>query len=939
MDRKQSKQKKNTKKQQAKAPVAWYKKHFILEVLYYVPYIYISIFKYIYKLALKTSQTVTNSVKTHSALAWGWLIKRVKLLQITYKRPKLSEFRLNFKVNSDLTKFFRKELKGLKGELRDLSNLFSHFYKWVLSKVKSILSTKIEFPTVVINLPIRKAQTSKAKKTKQSKPQIVTETGISFTTLLKKAFFTAFEFIYKTAKSILSSILKVILWPFKTIYKILKAIFSFEIRFKLFSFRTFLLISFTVGLYLGTAVYYVVWKDLPKVESLSFSEPRQTTTIYDRKGNILYRLYNDEDRSIVPLAEIPDDLINATIAIEDQTFFEHNGLSIKGIIRAAKKTFFEDDLEGGSTITQQLVKNSLLTAERTYERKAKEAIIAVEVERKYSKKQILEMYLNKISYGGTAYGIKSASKRYFGKELNDLTLAESAYLAGLPASPSRYSPFAGNLEAGKERQKLVLNSMVSSGFITQEEADLADAEKLEFKNPAERIIAPHFVNYVISELEDKYGQLMVMQGGLDVFTSIDMDIQTELESIVETEVAKLARNNVSNGAAVVTHPQTGEILAMVGSSNYWDTANDGNVNITVSPRQPGSSIKPLTYSLALENGYTVNSLIDDTPVSYALAGQAPYKPVNYDGKFHGRVTIRQALANSYNIPAVKLLDNLGVSTLVEHGKKMGITTWDDSSRFGLSLTLGAGEVKMTDMAVAYGVFANQGYRRDLNPILKIYDAYGNVIEENDCVDFLDESPSILTRRAWFETNALASTASYTEIPASKTCQKTKVISEFNAFMISNVLTDNKARSSAFGSNSQLNVTKKQFAVKTGTTNNEKDNWAIGYNDDYVIVTWVGNNYNAPMNGLASGYVGSSTIWRKAVDYLIDNKPMAEAISRPAGLVEVNICPLTNTLACAGCPNVKQIFEKGTEPKYACNPEVIQQMLHKDEEEEEDSSEE
>lgn len=911
--------------------MVWYKKHFLLEVLYYIPYTYISILIYISKLAWKGIFPIINSAKTHSTSfagmlknKFGGLVSRLKTIKINVPKVKLAAPRIvlpklpkvRFKpTDFGIKKFLIGEYNGFRKEFRNLYKLAKRLYKVVSKWIRKFNSIEIE-----INLP--KPTIPQFKLPEMKKPEIALP-------VIKPAVIKS-----KTPRSsgnFFSRITNILFWPFRMVIKIIKAVFNFEIRFRLFSFRTFLIVFFLIGLYLGTAAYLIIWEDLPKVEALAMNEPRQTTTIYDRKGNILYRLYDDEDRSLVPVNSIPQNLINATVAIEDESFFTHNGLSLRGIARAAKRTFFEEDLEGGSTITQQLVKNSLLTSERTYERKAKEAIIAIEVERKYSKEQILEMYLNRISYGGTAYGIKSAAKKYFNKELADLTLAESAFLAGLPAAPSNYSPFAGNLEAGLERQKLVLARMVSSQFISQTEADEAAREELQFESPAERIVAPHFVNYVISELEDKYGQMMVAQGGLDVFTSIDMELQTELENVVEAEVTRLSRNNVSNGAALITDPKTGEVLAMVGSKDYWDKANDGNVNITVSPRQPGSSIKPLTYSLALENGYTVSSILDDSSVTYQQAGQAPYKPVNYDGKFHGKVTIKQALANSYNIPAVKLLDELGVETLVEHGKNMGITTWNDSSRFGLALTLGAGEVKMTDMAVLYGTFANQGYRRDLNPILKIYDSYGNVIEENDCVDFLDESPSILTRRAWFETNAVASTSSNVQNQKPRVCKTEKVLSNFTAYMISNILTDNRARSAAFGSNSELNVTKKQFAVKTGTTNNEKDNWAIGYNDDFVVLTWVGNNYNEPMRGLASGYVGSSTIWRKTVNYLIDNREMAEVITRPEGLVEVSICPLTNTLACSGCPNVKQIYEKGKEPKYACDPDVIKKMLDKDDE--------
>lgn len=881
-----------------KTPKPWYKKHFILEVLYYVPYTYITIFRLLLKLISNVATRIIYSVKTHSVRFGGYIRDLVQtfLKRFTSFTDSLTlrEIKLP-KLNIPIRSYFVRELKLVKKELKDLVEVVNRLFSSPV-KTPNIKKKNIKVPSnLIVNVKLR-------------------------------------------VFSIARIVQKIILFPFRSIWYGIKVIFNFEIRFKLFSIRTFLLVAFLVGIYLGSAAYFIIYNDLPSVDPLAVSEPRQTTTIYDRKGNVLYRLYNDEDRSLVPLNQIPQDLIDATIAIEDESFYDHKGLSFRGIVRAAKRTFFEDDLEGGSTITQQLVKNTILTPEQTYERKMKEALIAIEVERRYSKNQILEMYLNRISYGGTAYGIKSAAKRYFGKELEDLTLAESAYLAGLPVAPSKYSPFAGNLEAGKARQRLVLNRMVSAGYITQQESDIAFEEELAFESQTERIIAPHFVNYVIASLEEKYGQLLVSQGGLDVFTSLDLELQTELEQIVKNEVSTFSRNNVSNGAALITDPKTGEVLAMVGSVDYWDTEHDGKVNITISPRQPGSSIKPLTYSLALENGYTASTIINDTPVSYKIPGQPDYSPVNYDGSFHGRVTLKQALANSYNIPAVKVLDKFGVQSLVEHGKNMGITTWNDSSRFGLSLTLGAGEVKMTDMAVVYGTFANQGVRRDLNPVLKVYDSYGNLIEENDCVDFLEDTTSILTRREWFETNAIASTNTGGRIV--NTCKGERVLSDFTAYMITNILTDNRARTPAFGANSELNVTAKQFAVKTGTTNDLKDNWAIGYNDDYVIVTWIGNNYNERMNGVVSGYHGASSIWRDTVDYLINSdQTIAEKISRPANLVEVEICPITNTLACSGCPNITQIYKRGTEPKYACNPEVVKEILNPSEDEEDEENKE
>ena len=400
MDRKQKKFKKSKKNVRVKTAIAWYKKHFLLEVLYYVPYIYITLFKFVGSLIWKSVLSVINWIKTHSILTAGVVKSNVLVLWSRIKIPQIGIPKIEFSrpkiLNFDIKKLLISEFEGLMQELKDLFGLIKNI-KIKFPKIKipviHIEIPKFKLPEIKLDLPkislrpiaVKVAKTSKieAKIKEPTKPQI----NVRFNTL---------QYLNRAVKSILAFTTNIIFWPFKTIYRILKAIFTFEIRFRLFSFRTFLIIAFIIGLYLGTAFYFIIWQDLPRIEALSTHEPRQTTTIYDRKGNILYRLYDDEDRTIVPLESIPRDFINATIAIEDEDFFTHNGLSIRGIIRAAKKTFFEDDIEGGSTITQQLVKNSLLTSERTYERKAKEAVIAIEVERKYSKKQILEMYLNRI---------------------------------------------------------------------------------------------------------------------------------------------------------------------------------------------------------------------------------------------------------------------------------------------------------------------------------------------------------------------------------------------------------------------------------------------------------------------------------------------------------------------------------------------------------------
>lgn len=699
---------------------------------------------------------------------------------------------------------------------------------------------------------------------------------------------------------------------------------NYEFRFRLFSIHMVFILIITISTFTFFLFYLVVLGDIPSINSIRKHDPELTTTIYDRKGNVLYRQYSDIDRELVRINDIPQNIINATIAIEDQDFYKHNGISFSGIARAAKKNVFDERLEGGSTITQQLVKNVLLTPGRTIKRKLKEIVLALEIEHKYSKNEILEMYLNSISYGGTAYGINSASKKYFGKDLENLTLAESAYLAGLPAAPSTYSPFGSRPEYGKYRQKDVLSRMVEDNYITSEEASRAYSEKLQFAKQLDKIIAPHFVTYTLSYLEKKYGQKLIQQGGLEVYTSLDPELQSALEDVVEKNVKKLENNNVTNGAAIITNPKTGEILAMVGSVNFWDIQNDGNVNVTISPRQPGSSIKPLMYAMALENGYTLSTIINDSPVSYNIIGQKAYSPKNYDGKFHGNVSLKIALASSYNVPAVKVLNTLGVTQFIEHASKMGISTWKNKPDYGLSVTLGAGEVKMTDMAVAYGVFANGGYRRNLTPVLKIYDPYGILISENDCVNLLKESPSILTRKVFFDTHAYASNKSKTEYP--QNCYRQKVVEPSTAYLISDTLSNNYFRTPAFGLNSALNIKNKQVAVKTGTTQNLKDNWAIGYTNDYVVAAWVGNNDGATMKNIVSGYSGASIIWRETFDYIIKNRDVKDKIAMPSGLIEVEICPTTNTLACPTCKNEKRVYKKGEEPRYHCTAESLQQKL-------------
>lgn len=636
--------------------------------------------------------------------------------------------------------------------------------------------------------------------------------------------------------------------------------------------------------------YQFVFADLPSVTDLANKTPSLTTRILDRNGSLLFRIYEDENRTLVPLSQISPQLVQATIAIEDKDFYHHGGFSFDGILRALVADVEGKQIEqGGSTITQQLVKNRLLSPERTLQRKLKELVLAVIAEGVYSKEEILEMYLNQVAYGGSTYGVEEAAWRYFNKPAKDLNLAEATLLAGLPQAPSIYSPFSSTPELAFARQDEVLRRMFEDGYITKEQWQEAKNTKLTFAKDRIDIQAPHFVMYVKKLLAEKYGEDMVQTGGLEVRTTLDLNIQHQAEKILQDELKRLASLRIGNGASLVTNPKTGEILAMIGSKDYFDFAHDGQVNVTTRPRQPGSSIKPLTYGLALESGKTPATIIDDSPVVFQTAGSPPYAPQNYDGKFHGKVTLREALASSYNVPAVKTLASIGVNVMIDRAQEAGITTWKDRSRFGLSLTLGGGEVTMTEMAQLYGVFANSGALVKLNPILEIRDQKGQVLYENACA------------------------------AGKKNCFEKQVFSPEVSSLITSILSDNRARTPAFGPQSVLNIPGQQVAVKTGTTNSLRDNWAIGYTTDRLVAVWVGNNDNTPMSYVASGITGASPIWNKTMRLLLD-PTHPHVFQTPTDLVEVAVCKATGTLPCTGCPVVaKEKFVKGTEPKLACSP--------------------
>jgi 1A family penicillin-binding protein len=620
---------------------------------------------------------------------------------------------------------------------------------------------------------------------------------------------------------------------------------------------------------------YQFVQQLPSPQNIGKTNFPLSSHIYDRNNVLLYEIYSSENRTPVKLSNIPNHISQATIAIEDKDFFKHAGISpISGILRALKDTYKTQELQGGSTITQQLVKSALLTPERTIQRKFKEMILAIWAERIYSKEEILEMYLNQVPYGGSSYGVEEASKTFFGKSAKDINLEEAALLAGLPRAPSIYSPYI-NPELARQRRDQVLRNMYEQKFITEEEKRKAQSSPLHVIPPRTDIKAPHFVFYAKSELEKQFGIKQVEEGGLRIQTSLDLDIQREAQQIVQEEVEKLQGMNISNAAVLVTNPATGEILAMVGSTDYFKQPS-GSYNVTTALRQPGSTIKPVMYSLALQNGgYTAATTIDDKPVVYKIEGSEPYKPVNYDNKYRGPVTLRFALSNSLNIPAVKVLESVGVQNFANHAQRMGIDTWTDPSRFGLSLTLGGVEVRMTDMAEAFGVFANMGYRKDLVYLKDVED------RNNDSIYSPNEA-------------------------------KTQVLNEGVAFIISDILSDNKTREAAFGPNSALVIPDNKVAVKTGTTNDVKDNWTIGFTQEFLVASWVGNNDNTPMNrNLVSGITGAAPIWNRVMTYLVENKS-----SNPG-----QPFPVPGNIVTRECMGRTEYFIAGTEQTVPCRKAV------------------
>jgi membrane peptidoglycan carboxypeptidase len=657
----------------------------------------------------------------------------------------------------------------------------------------------------------------------------------------------------------------------------------------------YLFFAFVACIILVIGLFFWYSRDLPTPGKLVTSRYKDATRIYDRNNVLLYSVYQDENRTYVGLPVIPKKIQEATIAVEDKNFYNNSGFQVTGMLRAVKNMLLGQGIQSGSTITQQLVKNVLLTNQQTIARKIKEIILSVQVDKKYSKDQILEMYLNNIPYGGTAIGVEAASELYFNKNVQQLDLAQSAFLSGLPQSPSLYSPFSGT-KYYLARTKEVLHAMVANGYITQSDADKAykEIQDYHFSQNNTHIKAPYFVMYIRQLLSDKFGEQAVTTGGLQVTTSLDYGIQQKAEDIVKTEIEGLKSYHVGNGAAIVTDPKTGEILAFVGGKDYFgdltpdkctpgkDCTFEPNVDAALSARQPGSSLKPIIYATAFEHGYTPATMVMDVSTNFKAQNSDPdYIPVNYDGKFHGPIQLRFALGNSLNIPAVTTLDRVGIKPVMQQGYDMGISNWqptpENLASVGMSLVLGGRETTLLDETTAYGAFANEGIRQDPVAILKVTDSQGNVLYQHQST----QGPRVL--------------------PADV------------SFLISHILSDDNARSMEFGPNSWLVVPGHTVSVKTGTTDQKRDNWTVGYTPDYVVGVWVGNDDNSVMNqAISSGITGASPIWNKIMTAVLKGKSDQQE-PKPDDVDALQIDAYMGGLPHGGQPTRSEYFIKGTEP--------------------------
>lgn len=626
----------------------------------------------------------------------------------------------------------------------------------------------------------------------------------------------------------------------------------------------FILISFGIILF-AIFVGWVASLQLPDFNNFENRSIANSTKIYDRTGNIvLYNIHDNIRRTAIPIEEISPYIQKATIAIEDAHFYEHNGFRPTSFLRAVLVNLATGKYtQGGSTIDQQVVKNALLTREKTIPRKLKEIILALKLDREVPKDTILQIYLNESPYGGTLYGVEEASLSFFNKHASEVTLTEAAYLAALPQAPTYYSPFGKHVDELEKRKNLVLERMYELGHITEEEKNTAQSEKVVFdRNESNNGKALHFVMYIREYLEQEYGDDLVENGGLKVITTVDYNIQKQLEEIVKEGALENTRKfKATNAAAVAIDPRTGQILAMVGSRDFFDTQIPGQYNITVAERQPGSSFKPIVYAAAFQKGYTPETVLFDVPTEFStlcdpygnpkagVSASSCYMPDNFDNRFRGPISLRNALAQSLNVPAVKLLYLTGVKSAISLAQDMGLSTIQDPDRYGLSLVLGGGEITLLELTNAYGVFANNGIYNPPQGILEVRDGDDTILEK-------------FTRK------------------------EKEVLPESVTSSISSVLSDINAKIPAYGTDSPLYFGDRPVASKTGTTNDYRDVWVVGYTPSVVVGMWGGNNDNTPIDKKVAGLV-LAPIWHKAMTAAIGTssieyfpEPMPNTASKP-----------------------------------------------------------
>ena len=652
------------------------------------------------------------------------------------------------------------------------------------------------------------------------------------------------------------------------------------------------LISAVLILILGS-ILYIFW-DLPSIDTLPDTYMTPSVRITDRNGRLLYEILPEVGgrNTVLSIENIPHCLKDATIAVEDKNFYTHPGIDITGIIRALWiNVRGGETIAGGSTITQQVARNLLLSQEertqRTLRRKFREAALAWQMTRKLSRDEILALYLNQINYGGMAYGVEAAAQTYFGKPAGELLLPECALIAGLPQAPGAYNPFT-NPELAKERQRVVLGLMQKQGYITQEERVSAEATPLSYNPIPYPVEAPHFI-WIIKDQVDKLTFTGVLNShqSLVVRTTVDLDVQHLAEDVLKRRIEGFKNeeaaisHNVNNAALVVIDPHNGEILALIGSADYFDASIDGALDMAISPRQTGSAFKPFIYALALDptrpNAWTAATSILDVSTTFITHDGTPYTPVNYDSREHGPVSVRESLGSSLNIPAVKTLQVVGIDHTIDLARKLGITSLSDPQQYDLSLALGGGQISLLQLSTAYATLANDGYFTGNTSILDIHDADGNLLYAH----------------------------------AQRKNPPLQVFDPRVAWLISDILSDDAARSTGFGSNSTLKLDR-HAAVKTGTTTNFHDNWTIGYTPNLLVGVWVGNSGYEAMHNV-TGLTGAAPIWHEVMRGLLQGYP-DHAFERPDGLTQVEVCDLSGLLPTTACPHTRrEWFIAGTEP--------------------------